>query len=137
MGNTSARKRLPLRSAIRVSCVGVEARFQPCRHGVPGLLRNDPKFGAVVAKDLFLGPHRYTVTVELRLSAPFVADGRMSLADFAFQMVFQDVRPGFEPAGDAVLGCCYLESQGGRGSITELELNDVLRDGEVALPVLA
>jgi hypothetical protein len=84
-----------------------------------------PKGAAVLEKNLFLGPHLYRVTVQLKVTAPFVADGRMTLSELGFKVVFENVKPMFEPDGNPFWGCCHLENLGGKGAITQLVFNDV------------
>ncbi|MDM7994088.1 MAG: hypothetical protein QUT30_00205 [Acidobacteriota bacterium] len=70
---------------------------------------------------------RWTVTVDLHLSSPFVPEpGLMTIADLAMRVVFDDV--GFEswPADDPLGGCCAVDSDEGTGSFTRFVLNDTL-----------
>ncbi len=69
----------------------------------------------------------YTVLVNLRFSSPFVADGRMSIAEFAASVTFEDVVFRYDPE-DAMLFdtlYCDVEAEEGRGTVSECTLNDV------------
>jgi hypothetical protein len=63
----------------------------------------------------------YTVMIALSASSPFVADGRMSLADLAFNATFKDVVFIYDPAKGAFLN----EKHGGKLWLTRHEFNDV------------
>jgi hypothetical protein len=77
----------------------------------------------------------YEVRVRLEFSSPFVADGRLSLAEFALEAVFAEVRFEFDPKEDPLLGRCQVKSQPGKGKFARLILNDV-QAGEERLPAM-
>jgi hypothetical protein len=67
----------------------------------------------------------YTVTVHLRAESPFVPDGRHSLAEISFKVVFSPVTFEFSPDDDPLLGRCQVNSEKGKGTFSTLALNDV------------
>ena len=67
----------------------------------------------------------YTVTVTFELTSPFVPDGRASIAELAFRVVFTPVVFEFDPTADPLLGRCQLDSGKVKGTFSKLVLNDV------------
>ena len=67
----------------------------------------------------------YAAIVELEYKSPCAPDGRMSLAEFSFQVVFYPVTFEFDPEADPVLGHCKLTAAEAAGKVTRLVLNDV------------
>jgi hypothetical protein len=67
----------------------------------------------------------YTVTVTFELTSPFVPDGRASIAELAFRVVFAPVVFEFDPTADPLLGRCQLDSGKVKGTFSKLVLNDV------------
>ena len=65
----------------------------------------------------------FTIMVALQTSSPFVGDGRMTFADFAFSATFEDVLFIYDPAG--VLGFCSVKADKGKLFLTRREFNDV------------
>jgi len=65
----------------------------------------------------------YTVVVALETTSPFVGDGRMTLADFAFSATFKDVFFVFDPA--EAFEFCSIEAEDGKLFLTRHEFNDV------------
>jgi hypothetical protein len=65
----------------------------------------------------------YTVVVALETTSPFVGDGRMTFADFAFSTTFKDVVFVFDPADQ--LEFCSVEAEEGKLFLTRHEFNDV------------
>ncbi len=72
----------------------------------------------------------YTVTVTFELASPFVADGRASIAELGFRVVFAPVVFEFDPAGDPLLGRCQLETGKVNGAFSKFVLNDVQKGEE-------
>jgi hypothetical protein len=69
----------------------------------------------------------YRVTVSFELTSPFVPDGRSSVAELAFRVIFSPVVFEFDPAADPLLGRCQVETGAVRGSFSRFVLNDVQR----------
>jgi len=67
----------------------------------------------------------YTVTVSFELTSPFVPDGRSSIAELAFRVVFAPVVFEFDPAADPLLGRCQIETGKVKGVFSKFVLNDV------------
>ena len=76
----------------------------------------------------------YTVTVRLKVESPFVPDGRHSLAEISFEVLFPSVTFEFDPEEDPLLGRCQVNSEKGKGSFSKLALNDVQKDKERLSP---
>jgi hypothetical protein len=76
----------------------------------------------------------YRVTVSLELTSPFVPDGRSSIAELAFRVVFSPVVFEFDPAADPLLGRCQVETGAVRGTFSKLVLNDVQQAGDRRTP---
>jgi len=76
----------------------------------------------------------YTLTVRLQADSPFVPDGRMSLAEISFKVLFASVIFEFDPDENPLLGRCQVNSEKGKGSFTKLALNDVQKGEERLQP---
>jgi hypothetical protein len=74
------------------------------------------------------------VTVSFELASPFVPDGRSSVAELAFRVVFSPVVFEFDPAADPLLGRCQVETGAVRGSFSRFVLNDVQRGEDRRTP---
>lgn len=72
----------------------------------------------------------YTVTIEFSGQSPFVPDGRMSLAELAFQAVFSPLTFEFDADEDPLLGRSQVKAGKGKGTLSRLALNDVQK-GEI------
>jgi len=57
----------------------------------------------------------YDVHISLDMTSPFVPDGRHSLADLSFKVVFSSVAFEFDPDEDPLLGRCQVSSGKGKG----------------------
>jgi hypothetical protein len=77
----------------------------------------------------------YTVTVTFELTSPFVPDGRASVAELAFRVVFAPVVFEFDPTADPLLGRCQLDSGKVKGVFSIFALNDVQRGKDRKAPV--
>ena len=71
----------------------------------------------------------YRVVVSFELDSPFVPDGRSSVGELAFRVVFSPVVFQFDPSEDPLLGRCQIETGTARGAFTRFALNDVEKDG--------
>jgi hypothetical protein len=71
----------------------------------------------------------YRITVSFELSSPRVPDGRSSVGELAFRVVFSPVVFQFDPSEDPLLGRCQIETGTARGVFTRFALNDVEKDG--------
>jgi hypothetical protein len=67
----------------------------------------------------------YTVSLEFSAQSPFVPDGRMSLAELAFKVVFSPVVFEFDPEEDPLLGRSQVNTEKGKGTFSRVVLNDV------------
>ncbi|OGD20928.1 MAG: hypothetical protein A2W03_07390 [Candidatus Aminicenantes bacterium RBG_16_63_16] len=65
-----------------------------------------------------------TLTVAFELTSPFVPDGRASISELAFRVVFAPVVFEFDPEGDPLLGRCQLDSGKAKGVFSKFVLND-------------
>jgi hypothetical protein len=65
----------------------------------------------------------FTVVVALETTSPFVGDGRMTFADFAFSATFKDVVFVFNPA--EAFDFSFVEAEEGKLFLTRHEFNDV------------
>ena len=72
----------------------------------------------------------YAITLTFELKSPFVPDGRASLAELGFRVVFSPVVFEFDPHGDPLLGRCQLVTGTVRGSFSKFVLNEVGRGEE-------
>jgi len=72
----------------------------------------------------------YTVSMEFSVQSPFVPDGRMSLAELAFQAVFSPLTFEFDADEDPLLGRSQVKAEKGKGTLSRLVLNDVQK-GEI------
>ncbi len=97
--------------------------------GVSGRLVDDERHAA--AKRI---SRTFTVTVTFELTSPFVPDGRASIAELAFRVVFAPVVFEFDPTADPLLGRCQLDSGKVRGVFSKLVLNDVQRGEDRQTP---
>ncbi len=86
---------------------------------------SSPDPGHVFEKDLHIKPAVYDVSVGFNMTSPFVADGRMTLANLDFVVRFEGVRFQFFPEGNPLGGCCGVRARDGRGVITRIKPNDV------------
>jgi hypothetical protein len=77
---------------------------------------------------------RYNVTIRLQAASPFVPDGRHSLAEISFKVVFSPVTFEFSPDEDPLLGRSQVNCQKGRGTFSILAPNEVQKDGERVAP---
>jgi hypothetical protein len=75
----------------------------------------------------------FKVEVSLCVTSPFVPDGRASLAELSFKVIFPSVTFEFDPDEDPLLGRCQVNASNGKGTISRLVLNDVQR-GDERLP---
>jgi len=66
----------------------------------------------------------YTVTITFEFTSPFVPDGRASIAELAFRVVFAPVVFEFDPEVDPLLGRCQLDSGKVKGVFSKFVLND-------------
>jgi hypothetical protein len=76
----------------------------------------------------------YTVTVAFELASPFVPDGRASIAELAWRVVFAPVVFEFDPEGDPLLGRCQLDSGKAKGVFSKFVLNDSQRGEDRRTP---
>jgi len=76
----------------------------------------------------------YMVTVRLRVESPFVPDGRHSLAEISFKVIFPSVTFEFDAEEDPLLGRCQVNSEKGKGTFSKLALNDVQKGEERLSP---
>jgi len=76
----------------------------------------------------------YTLTVQLLVESPFVPDGRHSLAEISFKVIFPSVTFEFDPEEDPLLGRCQVNSEKGKGTFSKLALNDVQKVEERLSP---
>jgi hypothetical protein len=76
----------------------------------------------------------YTITVSFDLTSPFVPDGRSSIAELEFRVVFAPVVFEFDPAGDPLLGRCQLETGRVEGVFSKFVLNDTQKGEERRTP---
>lgn len=67
----------------------------------------------------------YAVTVTFQLESPFVPDGRASVAELAFRVVFAPVVFEFDPSADPLLGRCQLDTGKIKGVFSKFVLNDI------------
>jgi hypothetical protein len=76
----------------------------------------------------------YSVTVRLQVESPFVPDGRHSLAEISFKVLFSSVTFEFDPDEDPLLGRCQVNSEKGKGIFSKLALNDIQKGEELLSP---
>jgi len=76
---------------------------------------------------------KYDVQISLDMTSPFVPDGRHSLADLSFKVLFTSVAFEFDPEEDPLMGRCQVSSGKGKGLFSKLVLNEVQK-GEERLP---
>jgi len=74
------------------------------------------------------------VTVQRQVESPFVPDGRQSLAEISFRVLFPSVTFEFDPKEDPLLGRCQVNSDKGKGVFSRLALNDVQKGKERLSP---
>ncbi len=67
----------------------------------------------------------YAVAVTFKLESPFVPDGRASVAELAFRVVFAPVVFEFDPSADPLLGRCRLDTGKVKGVFSKFVLNDI------------
>lgn len=77
-------------------------------------------------------PH--TVTIRLQVESPFIPDGRHSLAEISFKVIFSSVTFEFDPEEDPLLGRCQVNCEKGKGTFSKLALNDVQKGEERRSP---
>jgi len=65
------------------------------------------------------------VQLVLEASSPFVPDGRHSLAEISFKVLFPSVTFEFDPDEDPLLGRCQINAGKGKGTFSKLVLNEV------------
>lgn len=76
----------------------------------------------------------YTIKVSFELASPFIADGRLSIAELAFRVVFAPVVFEFDPQGDPLLGRCQVDTGKVKGAFSRFVLNDVQRGEDRQTP---
>jgi hypothetical protein len=76
----------------------------------------------------------YAATVRLKVESSFVPDGRHSLAEISFKVLFPSVTFEFDPEEDPLLGRCQVNSGKGKGTFSMLALNDAQKDEERLQP---
>jgi len=94
-----------------------------------GLGPNFPAHAGARGSSIKSSP-RYTVTVRLQAESLFVPDGRHSLAEISFKVLFSSVTFEFDPEEDPLLGRCQVNSDKGKGTFSKLALNDVQKGEE-------
>jgi hypothetical protein len=67
----------------------------------------------------------FAVQVALDAASPFVPDGRHSLAEISFKVLFPSVTFEFDPDEDPLLGRCQVNAGPGKGAFSKLVLNEV------------
>jgi hypothetical protein len=67
--------------------------------------------------------------------SPFIPDGRHSLAEISFKVLFPSVTFEFDPDEDPLLGRCQVNSGKGKGAFSKLVLNDVQKGEERLSPL--
>jgi hypothetical protein len=72
--------------------------------------------------------------MELSAQSPFVPDGRMSLAELAFTVVFSPIVFEFDADEDPLLGRSQVNTDKGKGTLSRLVLNDVQKGEERLSP---
>ncbi len=65
------------------------------------------------------------VQISLTAASPFVPDGRHSLAEISFKVLFPSVTFEFDPDEDPLLGRCQINAGKGKGTFSKLVLNEV------------
>jgi len=76
----------------------------------------------------------YTVTVRLQVESPFVPDGRHSLAEISFKVLFSSLTFEYDPEEDPLLGRCQVNSEKVKGTFSKLAMNDVQKGEERLSP---
>jgi hypothetical protein len=76
----------------------------------------------------------YTISLELSTQSPFVPDGRMSLAELSFRVVFSPAVFEFDADEDPLLGRSQVNTDNGKGILSRLVLNEVQRGEERLSP---
>jgi hypothetical protein len=74
------------------------------------------------------------VIIRLWAESPFVPDGRHSLAEISFKVVFSPVTFEFNPDEDPLLGRSQVNCEKGKGAFSILALNDAQKGGERLTP---
>lgn len=88
----------------------------------------DPAY--VFEKDLHIRLLVYEVSVDLDRTAPFVADGRMTVAALVMRVVFDKVILEAGPDVDPFGGGVDIDASDGVGTFPKFELNDVWGDDD-------
>jgi hypothetical protein len=76
----------------------------------------------------------YELHLSLDMTSPFIPDGRHSLAEISFKVLFSSVTFEFDPDEDPLLGRCQVNSGKGKGAFSKLVLNDVQKGEERLSP---
>jgi hypothetical protein len=76
----------------------------------------------------------YMVAVRLQVESPFVPDGRHSLAEISFKVLFSSLTFEYDPEEDPLLGRCQVNSEKVKGTFSKLAMNDVQKDEERLSP---